>query len=666
MTRDRHRGKEAGVSLIVVLGLLSVLTVLAIAFSRSMREGRLTSRSYADQVRAEALAQVALIRAMEDVNSTMQGCTYPYWNPADALSSGNPVGAAVCSLLVGEATNFIPRALWEDATNAAGLCRWTNIVSEGGSRTNGRIAYLVVNCSGLLDANVIGKEGTPVAGLDPSLLPDITNGDPGPFFSGRADDVRYETIAELAKLNTGVTDPVSNLFIYSYDPGRDVYFTETNDLGRLRVSVTNKLCINDFASTNYGSRLTNLLSSAGFTYAADVASNIVNYLDADRIPQTDSSTPWLDAAGSEAVPLINEIVLQENPPGSTNYQFIVELWFPFAPACVTLADNFFLHTEVYCPTSNLLFDSIHPILSMEYGRVGSEFLTFTTPSFCPTESGSNVPISMTHPVEFLAKVVISDGITTSMIDQAMGSSPVLFTAPASLSVNDPRDNGRPDCWTNAPMTLGATNTVCDPWANGGQGVPIIHRDGPMDSIGELGYTYVVPPWQSVNLMTYDGGHLLDQMTVRDTNTAVRGLVSVSTRQRDVLRTLFAGTSIGYTNSANPTNLALTDIEIDGLAGSFAGPYLNLGDCFESVGSDPWFTSWAPDSVHANGDLKEDALRNIVETITFRQNIFTIIVAAQAFGPDGQTPVSEKRAVAIIYRDSYTGQYFTRFQKWITR
>jgi hypothetical protein len=39
---------------------------------------------------------------------------------------------------------------------------------------------------------------------------------------------------------------------------------------------------------------------------------------------------------------------------------------------------------------------------------------------------------------------------------------------------------------------------------------------------------------------------------------------------------------------------------------------------------------------------------------------------QVFGPDGRTPVAERRAVAVIFRDAYTGKHFTRFLKWISK
>ena len=40
------------------------------------------------------------------------------------------------------------------------------------------------------------------------------------------------------------------------------------------------------------------------------------------------------------------------------------------------------------------------------------------------------------------------------------------------------------------------------------------------------------------------------------------------------------------------------------------------------------------------------------------------MAAQALAKDGETVVGEKRAMANVVRDSYTGAYFVRSFKWL--
>lgn len=83
-------------ALVLVLGLMSVLAIVVVAFASLMRTERYVSRGYADAVRAENLVDVALLRAMENVDRTMEGYTYPCWmgvtpaNRPDALSSQAP------------------------------------------------------------------------------------------------------------------------------------------------------------------------------------------------------------------------------------------------------------------------------------------------------------------------------------------------------------------------------------------------------------------------------------------------------------------------------------------------------------------------------------------------------------------------------------------------
>jgi hypothetical protein len=67
------------------------------------------------------------------------------------------------------------------------------------------------------------------------------------------------------------------------------------------------------------------------------------------------------------------------------------------------------------------------------------------------------------------------------------------------------------------------------------------------------------------------------------------------------------------------------------------------------------------SARVNDICREDAFRSICELITFRQNLFHVVVACQATGtdPDGDGPeeapvLAEERATGVIMRDSYTG------------
>jgi hypothetical protein len=66
----------------------------------------------------------------------------------------------------------------------------------------------------------------------------------------------------------------------------------------------------------------------------------------------------------------------------------------------------------------------------------------------------------------------------------------------------------------------------------------------------------------------------------------------------------------------------------------------------------------------NDVLQEAVGRGLIELLSFRQNMFTILVASQAMGKDGKIVVGEQRVVATVVRDSYTGKYFVRNMKWL--
>ncbi len=680
--KSRKSNSSSGVALIIVLGVMAILLMLATIFFITMRTERLVSRNYADDVRARNLAKIAIVRAMEDVDDTMTNCCYPCWNQrnptfvSDALSSQpSAVTNQYSDILSGEAYDMIPRAIWNDTVTAALNCYWSDIVSFDGT-TNGRISYLVVNCSGLLDANLVGGTSrtcsTNVQELSLWHLPDLYTNE-GELYSNRAEDVRYETVAEIAAMNNIPNSSLSNLFFYSYDPGRDQYPTNMNLLGTSSCPLANKFWIN--AGTNpsdpafmtaYFSPLTNLLTLAGYSSnATQIAWNIVNYITPGRVPQDGGAQPWLDDTISKDVPLINEVVLAETDTNNLCYRFYVELWYPFVPNVITPANGFHLRIDVYTNIATPPTSCDNTISNMTFGDPNSQFLVFQTPDFQITVNGTNYPVSMANPVWFLSQVLSSNG----PVDQAMDPSPFVFTTVTNYSVNDPRCNGHSNDWSALPTnTLGKMNTICDQWVNNGQGLPIHHVDAPMKSIGEIGYIFCGTPWQDIQLVDCQPINvqfaLPDLLTVRQTNTSTHGLVNISTQQKDVLESLFYRMVIGYSNAFTNITVKIDGNQKNQLWGSVNGPFLNFRNLFNSVDTEQAYTNW-----HANGqtggDLKEDAFRNILEMVTFRQNIFTVIVAAQVYAPMGTTVVAEKRAMAIVYRDAYTGKSFTRFFKWLS-
>ncbi len=134
---------RSGVALIMVLGLLSILTLLAIAFAIAMRVERIAARNYANGVRAKHLVEAALVRAIDHVGESMAGEVYPCWNEEepldvfDALPSYDPSSPDKCTdLITGEALANVPFSLRADISNATDYVHWKDVISKGGE-TNG-------------------------------------------------------------------------------------------------------------------------------------------------------------------------------------------------------------------------------------------------------------------------------------------------------------------------------------------------------------------------------------------------------------------------------------------------------------------------------------------------------------------------------------------------
>ncbi len=62
----------------------------------------------------------------------------------------------------------------------------------------------------------------------------------------------------------------------------------------------------------------------------------------------------------------------------------------------------------------------------------------------------------------------------------------------------------------------------------------------------------------------------------------------------------------------------------------------------------WQGSWG-------NEIKEDILRDLCERLTFRQQIFLIVVDVRATSP-ALTVRAERRAAVLVVRDAYTGAW----------
>lgn len=231
---DRRRG----VALIIVLGFLSIMIVMAVAFLTQARVERQVADSTLEAMRGRQLLRTAVYAAMNDysVELANSGLVMPPTNsdydvfvsvpPAANFGlAGRKIGQDNVDLLVGEVESWIPQRYYTNApyyardtvTNEA---QWILVredpTTAQPSRILGRYAYVCFDQSGGIDANLIARDPN-VAGSDGrtasnrvrrsarqvpmNLLPETV--DASQFKSYRAGWKGFDSLYALIKLTDG-------------------------------------------------------------------------------------------------------------------------------------------------------------------------------------------------------------------------------------------------------------------------------------------------------------------------------------------------------------------------------------------------------------------------------------------------------------------------------
>ena len=743
-------------------------------------------------------------------------------------------------------TNYIPGILHGELTPLS--ADWIPVESvdekslrssDGNYRviyTNALYAYAVIDVSGFLDANRITSNQVDRLARDTA---DIANAET--FIEDRARQSApalgtgiegYVSYRDLVLRNRGVASQPHHLFHFSYDQSPDV-------------TVTNGSVYSDYAETNFGefilpkldlngwtndfsgslsdttdlerhyespafrswfAEVTNRLAFCGLAAHDEIAWNLVNFLDGDRIPQSPSPAPWRDDWPQEDVPLINEIAVAQVPLsfGYTNcYAAAVELWHPFVPNPIredddaelvvavytNWADSAYSHknvalhgydktawtNDIVSPDKRHGFALTNRIERMENGT-SSEFVVFTAPpdgyvafpvnivNFSQSDEiaakvtnvegdiweedangtntlyshHENLPIGIKRYATFIQsnetfwvrrEVVVTNEIRLitrvrlgdRWVDEAMAydpdpdsgfhEEPYRYQAPCGWQVNDPRRNGHRTDWQlyegvtyreNAEgdqiysCTLsGATNAICNPWHTYGQGLPIVHFNGPATRAGDIGYIHEpyssfenddaiqTNTWQSICLadrrntashssFAFSAGSVLELFTVRcATNRSVRGLVNASSPYPAVWDALLSDAEIGL--GLQRTRLPDSAIEwMTNVVGEIQHAMydtdsipIGIGDFCMAAGSAPSYRNIpekylsGEDVWHWQGsignDIKEDILRDLCERLSFRQQLFLLVIDVRVTTPSLSVR-AERRAIVLILRDAYTGAW----------
>lgn len=802
----RARAGRSGMALVVTLGILTVLLLLAVAFTVTTRTERFASRNYRDRATARHFVDVAMQLAMDCARghqrTTVGIFSYADWWSAEgaanlSMVSGQCVGGWPSAtpatytdrLFRASAAAWVPNALAAQASNT--WSEWQYIIGTNeyqvGTTTNGRVAFLVIDCTGFLDVHAISNTHARVL-TDDVRDPDSFAPLPDPATAGA-------TFISQADLNTrgptwGLHTPVSNLVACIFDPGPEVTVTNWAALGLPSIDLVPKynllLWTNAMSDTSDRSdqsdryrldpprawleAVTNRLLLAGFEEPQAIAWNLLNFMDTDRVPQSDRAHPWQEDYPVEDVPLINEIALLEVPSTavegrSNHYAVAVELWYPFVPGRIDAADAAELVVGVFTndpaatrPTIDAMLDAdtrgdfgyARPIDAMAYGtatefavvsnnlpdeaiafpvtivypagpfgappaRIETAYLPIGPASYPVYTRISDDPdvvetawIHLTNEVRVLARVQLNG----QWVDEATGYDPADYDRPEtpesrilpvfrrtwSLSIDDPRRNGRPSAWrrdsVDAPgwLTLGTTNANCNPWQTRySQGLPLVHFNGPLRTAGDIGFiaNTTTSVWESICLaddrnMRLDAdlnaifvrGSVLDFFTTRATNAPVRNRMHYGSPWTNVVRAVMADVTFGWTapvldwmtasylNSRHAVQVYTNDFIHGGITPTTLGEMafgLGLSDLYADG---PDELSWEPSRGSVGDDIKEEMIRGLAERISFRQNLFVIVVTGQTLTPAGRV-AADQRAVVTVAADAFSGQWHVLNWHWLT-
>ncbi|MBN1268792.1 MAG: hypothetical protein JXB04_04335 [Kiritimatiellae bacterium] len=717
----RRQQSKRGIALVIVLGLLSVILMLAASFAVSMRTERLTARNYVDAVKARYLVRVGLTRAIHAADQDIDLSVYPDW-PDSSLASD---GSAWCDdLLAGIAEDYLPGSVLLDAQAAATTSvRWTNALDPDGV-VIGRYAYLVVDCSGFVDANWIHGQtrsygtNTMEITLDQTILPEV-GGSPDNLPTSRAEWKRFESLPELYYL--GASRSIlqawpENLFIYSFAP-----CTQYLDSAG---SVEPQVYIGGSEAAVRGKRQD--IVTAFTKMGVDPAQveilyrNLVDYVDADNEPGAGSGV--YNTFCTERVPMINEVEIGNNrglvrPQGESpavedSVDVKVELWYPFTtPSADTFSlEVTFIMGRVFGPLPAQTIplpagvgvpDAVSGPYPMTFVGTRADSQPYPSANEWPTEYGIRIDVKN------------GGGVTVDRLDLAIDNQRDGFivpgdwpasrpvppdlaqdvgpkpAAPFSKECNDPRINwawDNPDQWdgTTVPSPGNKNNKAQTGWSAAGKdGTGRMYvRDDSLPCVGEMAFLLYDEdkPWETLPILGPGAKPVLTYFTVT-TNEFQKGLVNPNSRSAEAIASVLMDCPVGFPESeegaldetaALAIATAITNV-------SSAATFLNLGDLADvspTAVEDALSNVSDLTAVSGEKQSKESFLRNSAGLLSTRQNLFTIFVAAQTvrdLNNNGSVTsdevFAEQRAVAVVWRDPFPDEdgyhpAFVRFFKWL--
>ncbi len=269
-----------------------------------------------------------------------------------------------------------------------------------------------------------------------------------------------------------------------------------------------------------------------------------------------------------------------------------------------------------------------------------------------------------------------------------------WTSVTNIYVADPRDNAYAHRWKGFherwdDITSEADFTARTKIHEGVKELPFIHFNAPLQTIGDIGHIYTAyrpmetdeeiiiagaEPGNTLAFSTRSGAALLDFFTVNAKNNPIRGLVQANTTLKPSLDIMFNDIMVGWTNAWSSGSEIYQRIPVDNRWSELwretltKMPFNTGWRCFEDMLPN-LATNTMHQTVNVSGiqnpvtkhNYTEDVLRGIIDKVSFRQNVFVIILAAQVVAPGTELSrypnvLSEQRAAVTVIRDAYSGNW----------
>lgn len=685
----RDDASRRGVALLIVLGMLALLMILGVAFSITMRTERMSANYYVHQIRAQYLGHVALAQAVAELNSNLHGRVYPDWDLDMLFSSGATNGGGFLS----EALKpHLPAFDWNRFRGEVeDNIRWT---AQPDSR--GRYAYVVLNTSGLLDANYAGG-GDRHYGIDAS---EIDLNVDASFFQTRADHVRFETLAEIAHASeeNNWTQPDTINIRPPVPLGRlEPDGAASHEFERINLSAAELVQNREeivAAFEKAGIDNTTELPHIGLTPAEVAFYNLVDYVDDDDIPANLDGTEVPDPRipSVERVPMFNAFEIEYTVERDTadegeaaNYTVEGHVRFELAWLFEDAATSSYTHHHRVVFTSDTgnddyAADSLTPasmtftpsrFYTAEYDLSGAgqsddgNFeITAAVTSWIKNSNGDVVDTNRTLTVSRSFNVAEGQSVThrwgMECIDPRMNWFEFIDEAeqiPNWVETDSPNIGS---------MNAAAENKIDEEESDavGNDGEPryfVANRE--LETVGELGYLFYGEPMQTIRLfrhlvsedpivLSQRQHHVLDYFTIHE-NLWQDGLINPNTDILDVLVDAFLGMPYGAGPDDDSSTVSGDDAEsiaeawirdLENLAPNVVTNLSDIGRFANVFHDNDWATGL---SEHE----KEALIRNAAHLFHPRQNHFTIVIAVNTFGVTGQH-IGTRRFVAEVWRDPF--------------